>query len=92
MKRDESKIFGNIHHNIPSIELHESEQLKLLEGFTNYYAEMPFQPSKVDELRYYFDNHLYSYSDAILLYCMIRFLKPKRIVEVGFRLFILCDT
>ncbi len=83
VKRDESKIFGNVHQYIPSIELHESEQLKLLEELTPYYGEMPFQPSKVERLRYYFENPQYSYSDAILLYCMIRFLKPKRIIEVG---------
>jgi hypothetical protein len=83
VKRDESQIFGNVHQNIPTIELYESEQLKLLEEFTHYYDEMPFQPSKVEGLRYYFENPTYSYSDAILLYCMIRFLKPKRIIEVG---------
>jgi hypothetical protein len=83
VKRDESQIFGNVHQNIPSIELHESEQLKLLEEFTHYYEEIPFQPSKVEGLRYYFENPLYSYSDSILLHCMIRFLNPKRIIEVG---------
>jgi hypothetical protein len=44
---------------------------------------MPFQPEKCEGLRYYFENPAYSYSDAILLHCMIRFLKPKRIIEVG---------
>ena len=28
-------------------------------------------------------NLAYSYSDAIMLYCMIRHLKPRRIIEVG---------
>jgi hypothetical protein len=44
---------------------------------------MPFQAHKVEGLRYYFENPAYPYSDAILLYCMIRSLKPKRIIEVG---------
>jgi predicted O-methyltransferase YrrM len=44
---------------------------------------MPFQPQKTEGLRYYFENPSYSYSDAILLHCMIRYLRPKRIIEVG---------
>lgn len=44
---------------------------------------MPFKDEKVPGLRYYFLNESYSYSDAIFLYCMIRKLKPKRIIEVG---------
>ena len=63
--------------------MHESEQLKLLEDLGQYYASMPFQPHKVEELRYYYDNKAYSYSDAILLHCMIRHLKPGRIIEIG---------
>jgi predicted O-methyltransferase YrrM len=83
VRRDESKIFGNSPRKILGVELHESEQLALLERFTHYYDEMPFQPYKVNGLRYYFENPIYSYSDAIILYCMIRFLKPKRIIEIG---------
>jgi predicted O-methyltransferase YrrM len=83
VKRDEPQIFGNVHQNIPGIELHELEQLKLLEEFTHYYEEMPFQPYKTEGLRYYFENPAFSYSDAIILYSMIRFLKPKKIIEVG---------
>lgn len=83
IKRDESIIFGNITRNIIGLELYEVEQLKLLEQFVAYYEEMPFQSEKREGLRYYFENPAYSYSDAILLHCMIRHLKPKRIIEVG---------
>ena len=44
---------------------------------------MPFQSKKRKGLRYYFENPNYSYSDAILSHIMIRYLKPKRIIEVG---------
>jgi hypothetical protein len=83
IKKDESKIFGSIPRNIPGLELHEAEQLKLLEEFVGYYNEMPFQSHKYEGLRYYYENPAYSYSDAILLHCMIRYLKPKRIIEIG---------
>lgn len=83
IKQDESRVFGTIPRVIHGLELHESEQLKLLEDFVQYYKEMPFQSHKTEELRYYFENSAYSYSDAIFLYCMLRHLKPKRIIEIG---------
>jgi predicted O-methyltransferase YrrM len=83
IKRDESKIFGSIPRSIPGLELHESEQLKLLEKFLHYYQSIPFPPHKTEGLRYYFENPAYSYSDAIFLHCMIRHLKPRQIIEIG---------
>ena len=81
--RDESKIFGPPRPNIPGVDLRESDQLGLLEAFIDFYSEMPFRPHKTEGLRYYFENRAYSYSDAILLHCMIRYLRPKRIIEIG---------
>jgi predicted O-methyltransferase YrrM len=83
IRKDEQRIFGSDSKNVPGVELHESEQLRLLEQFLPYYKEVPFQPQKVEGLRYYFENPSYSYCDAIFLYCMIRILKPRRIIEVG---------
>jgi hypothetical protein len=83
IRKDDARIFGSIPRNISGLELHESEQLRLLNEFVAYYEEMPFQPKKLEGLRFYFENPAYSYSDAILLHCMIRFLKPKRIIEIG---------
>src|SRR5664280_869245 len=73
IRKDELKIFGSVSRNIIGLELYEEEQLKLLNEFVAYYEEMPFQSQKLEGLRYYFENPAYSYSDAILLHCMIRF-------------------
>ncbi|MFC1719773.1 class I SAM-dependent methyltransferase [Pseudomonadota bacterium] len=67
----------------PGVELNDQEQLELLRRFAGFYPEMPFQAEKQEGLRYYYENPAYSYSDAILLHCMIRHLEPKRIIEVG---------
>ena len=34
-------------------------------------------------LRYYFENPNFGYADGVFLHCMIRYLKPKRIIEIG---------
>ncbi len=83
IRKDESRIFESVPRDIIGVELHESQQLTLLEEIAHYYKEMPFQPHKVDGLRYYFENPAYLYSDAIILHGMIRHLSPKRIIEVG---------
>jgi hypothetical protein len=69
--------------SIPGIELNTEKQLQLLNEFNKYYSELPFSDNKSEKLRYYYNNTSYSYSDAILLYCMIRHIKPTIIVEVG---------
>ena len=34
-------------------------------------------------MRYRFENPAFSYFDAIILYSMIRYLRPKRVIEIG---------
>ncbi|MEI8305091.1 MAG: class I SAM-dependent methyltransferase [Burkholderiales bacterium] len=83
LRRDEARLFGPMPREIPGIDLREAAQLALLESFAGFYAEMPFTHEPVAANRYRFDNPAYSYSDAILLYCMLRHLRPRRLIEVG---------
>jgi len=68
---------------LPGIDLNVNKQLNLLESFEPLYKELPFPEEKSEGFRYYYVNGFYSYSDAILLYCMIRHLNPKKIIEIG---------
>jgi predicted O-methyltransferase YrrM len=68
---------------IPTIDLNVEEQLRTFAALAEFYEEIPFQAEATDELRYWFENPMYSYSDAICLYGMMRYLKPKKIIEVG---------
>jgi hypothetical protein len=84
IKNNEEKIFGNIPRNIEGVDLHQEEQLKLLTQLLDYYKQLPdYKPEPQIGLRYYYQNSEYKYCDAILLFCMIMHLKPKRIIEVG---------
>jgi hypothetical protein len=82
IKHDEKRIF-DIPPELAAIDLNVDEQLQLLAIFAEYYKELPFQAGKTPGLRYFFDNTMYSYSDAICLYSMIRHLKPRVILEAG---------
>ncbi len=85
MKKNESKIFDHIPKELEGIDLNAEEQISLLEKFKVYYDEQPFniKSETKEELRYYFDNQFYSYSDGLFLYCMIRYAQPKKIIEIG---------
>ncbi len=70
--------------DLKGIELNIQEQIALVKnGLSKFYHELPFTPTKQNHLRYYFENDFYSYTDGIVLYSMIRYYKPKRIIEVG---------
>ena len=72
-----------IESTIEGISLNPENQIKLVRSFQTFYDEMPFTEIKTVNCRYYFKNELYSYTDAIFLYSMIRQFKPKRIIEIG---------
>jgi len=65
------------------IDLNDEEQLSLLDSFELFYKDLPFTDEKSGAMRYFYKNGSYSYSDAIFLYFMIRFLQPKLLIESG---------
>jgi predicted O-methyltransferase YrrM len=83
IRANERSIFDNVSQQIRGIDLHEADQLQLLDSFKKYYDELPFPAQKTPDLRYFFEAPNYSYSDAIFLYCMMRHAMPRRIIEVG---------
>jgi predicted O-methyltransferase YrrM len=84
VKENEREIWKAVSSNrILGVDLNTEEQVSTLKQLARFYSEMPFKPKKVEGLRYYFDNEYYCYTDAILLYSMVRYFKPKKIIEVG---------
>lgn len=83
VKKHEDHIWNNALTEIPGIDLNTNEQLELLRSFGHYYNEMPFTLERNDDVRYYANNDFYPFTDGIILYSMIRHLKPKKIIEIG---------
>jgi predicted O-methyltransferase YrrM len=83
VKRDADRLFGTPGRTVPGIELNEVRQLALLEEIKHSYRDLSFPAHKAPDHRYFYENSMYSYSDAIFLNGMIRHARPKRIVEVG---------
>jgi len=84
IKREADRIFAaSPAREVPGIDLGEAQQLELLRSFCRYYADQPFTAQKKAGNRYHFENPAYSYSDALMLHCMLRHLRPRRLIEVG---------
>jgi hypothetical protein len=84
--RDLQASRGTIFENtreIPGVDLNEGGQLALLDRFRPWYGDQPFTAERIPGRRYYFENPNYSYADAMVLYFMMRHLRPARIIEVG---------
>ena len=67
----------------PAIELNSGEQLALLREFAAYYPDLPFPEAPTAGRRFHLSNPSYGRYDAFVLYCMMRHIQPRRIVEVG---------
>ncbi|MBT8261658.1 MAG: class I SAM-dependent methyltransferase [Bacteroidia bacterium] len=83
-KKNEAVIWKEASNpELAGIDLKVDEQVRLLSEMKKYYSDIPFEAHKKDDFRYYFENEMYSYTDGIILYSMLRHLKPDRIIEVG---------
>ena len=83
VRRNEKTIFDRSTPNLSGINLNESGQINFFHECKKFYKELPFPAQKKEEYRYFYENPSFSYADAIMLFFMIRFLKPKKIIEIG---------
>ena len=77
-----NKPLGQV-RKLESINLNLDEQLRVLEQF-NFNTELLQIPVKsLEDSRFYYHNDSFGSGDAEYLYNMIRFYKPKRLIEIG---------
>jgi len=76
-------VFDTSKKSVFGIDFREKDQLELLDELLHYYKEVPFPVEQTPGFRYYLGNGIFSYSDGIFLYMLMRHFKPSRIIEVG---------
>jgi predicted O-methyltransferase YrrM len=81
--KNRERLIYQVPRELPGIDLNEAGQLRLFDELRKFYDAQPFPEQKTEGRRYWFQNPAYSYSDAILLYCLMRHLRPRKIIEVG---------
>jgi predicted O-methyltransferase YrrM len=83
LDRDRDRVFGPPPRELPGLDLREDAQMALLESFLPSYRTQPFPEQRTAGRRYFLANPAYAYTDGIFLHCMLRHLRPRRVVEVG---------
>ena len=74
---------GAVSATMLGIDMREAEQLAFLERLSLYYPDVRFPEHNDGSTRFSFNNPSYSWCDATILFCMLRELRPRRIIEVG---------
>ncbi len=64
-------------------QLDETAMMQLLENLSPLCGDIPFPAFKEHNFRYYFENPAFAYGDGIIYFGMLRWLRPRRIVEIG---------
>ena len=71
---------------MPGVDLKEEEQLRFLTDvcprFQTEYDAFAHDPSESSD-DYWFQNPMFSGTDALVLYCIVRHFRPRRVLEVG---------
>lgn len=83
VRQDAPRIFDCTKTTLGGIDMNEEAHLELLAHFEALYPSIDFPAIPSPGHRYHYDNPAYGYSDAILLHCMLRHFRPRRIIEVG---------
>lgn len=69
------------------IDMNDEAQLRLLtEAFPQFRAEyeaIPTSPDTNNPFQFYLGNGMFDGTDALVYYCMLRHLQPRRVIEVG---------
>ncbi len=81
IRRREAEIFAMPAH-LPGIALNEPEQIATFRALASYYADHPYARGS-GQYRYTPQNPNFALGEAIILHCMLRRLRPRRILEVG---------
>ena len=68
---------------LPAIDMNEFEQVKLLQNLRFGKELEKFEKDEGAPGRFGWGNRNYQYGDGEIYYSLIRFLKPKRIIEIG---------
>ena len=77
------KNYDHIENQLTGIDLNTDKQLDLLSKF-HYNEELErITINKINETAPYYNNINFQYGDAEIFYNMIRYFKPKRIIEIG---------
>jgi hypothetical protein len=94
VRKNRDRIFNRAKADLGGINIREQEQFALLNDLAIYYKEFPFAAELKPGLRFFYENDFFRQTDAVILFLLLRHLKPRRLIEVGsgFSSLLILDT
>ncbi len=83
VRGDAAKIFVLDDCDLPGIDRDEARQWAVLTELARYAGQEQFARHATPGRRYYWDNRVFHYADAFVLYAMLRHHQPRRWIEIG---------
>lgn len=68
--------------SLADVDLNDEKQKDLLTKMHQFYSDLP-DWNKDSKLRYSFPNTQYGMEDALIQHCMLRLIRPHRLIEIG---------
>ncbi|MCX7736698.1 MAG: class I SAM-dependent methyltransferase [Candidatus Kapabacteria bacterium] len=81
--REKTKTYKNEKREIKPIDYNIEEQLELIKNFHFQDELLKLPREQINKDIYFYNNDNFTAGDADYYYSLIRYLKPKRIIEVG---------
>jgi hypothetical protein len=83
VRAQQHALFDRSTTECPGVDVRAAHQLAILDEMAQFYDDVPFAETAGNGCRYYYQNSFFAPGDAIVLYAMLRRLRPKRVIEVG---------
>ncbi len=83
IRADSARLFSRENQPIGGIDLNEATQLEVLRQISAHCHEFDAPASPAPGHRYYYDNLLFGYFDALVLHGLLRAFQPSQVIEIG---------
>jgi len=80
---DVSWALANATAELGGLDLNVGAQIDLMRALAVYTMDHCLLEQPTEARRYHFENGFFTYPDALLLHAMLRYVRPRRVVEVG---------
>jgi predicted O-methyltransferase YrrM len=93
VRRRETRIFS-LPESMPGVDLNERVQRETIAVLAQYFPAIELTEEKHEGARFYYNNPNYGRGEAIIYAAMLRYLRPRHVIEIGsgYSTLLLLDT
>lgn len=82
IKEQRDSVF-HLREHLPGVVIDEQKQVQFLETMKSKIESAPFDEKPIPGTRYFYDNAFFGHADALTLYALMHYAKPKHIIDIG---------